>query len=94
MIRSPADGYTLLLTNPTNAINATFYPHLNYDFLWDTDPVAGIVRLPNVMVVGAAVPAHSVPEFIAYTKAKSLLCIAGQRDTPQPVGGTLQVDDL
>src|SRR5580700_665790 len=69
MIRSAADGYTLLLTNPTNAINATFYAHLNYDFLHDSDPVAGIMRVPNVMVVGAAVPAKTVPEFIAYAKA-------------------------
>jgi tripartite-type tricarboxylate transporter receptor subunit TctC len=68
MIRSTPDGYTLLLTNPTNAINATFYAHLNYDFLHDSDPVAGIMRVPNVMV-GASVPANSVPEFIAYAKA-------------------------
>ncbi len=71
MIRSPADGYTLLLTNPTNAINATFYKHLNYDFLRDSDPVAGIMRVPNVMVVGAALPVHTVPEFIAYAKANA-----------------------
>ena len=71
MIRSPADGYTLLLTNPTNAINATFYKHLNYDFLRDSDPVASIMRVPNVMVVGAAVPAHTIPEFIAYAKANT-----------------------
>jgi tripartite-type tricarboxylate transporter receptor subunit TctC len=71
MIRSPADGYTLLLTNPTNAINSTFYAHLNYDFLRDSDPVAGIMRVPNVMVVGIAVPAHSIPEFIAYAKASA-----------------------
>ena len=69
MIRSPADGYTLLLTNPTNAINATYYAHLSYNFLRDSDPVAGIMRVPNVMVVGAAQPAHTVPEFIAYAKA-------------------------
>ncbi len=69
MVRSPADGYTLLLTNPTNAINATFYAHLNYDFLRDSDPVAGIMRVPNVMVVGAAVPAKTIPEFIAYAAA-------------------------
>ena len=69
MIRSTPDGYTLLLTNPTNAINATFYARLNYDFLHDSDPVAGIMRVPNVMVVGAAVPTNSVPEFIAYAKA-------------------------
>ena len=71
MIRSPADGYTLLLTNPTNAINATFYKHLNYDFLRDSDPVAGIMRVPNVMVVGAAEPVKTVPEFIAYAKANA-----------------------
>jgi tripartite-type tricarboxylate transporter receptor subunit TctC len=71
MIRSPADGYTLLLTNPTNAINATFYKHLNYDFLRDSDPVAGIMRVPNVMVVGSAVPVKTVPEFIAYAKANA-----------------------
>jgi tripartite-type tricarboxylate transporter receptor subunit TctC len=71
MIRSPADGYTLLLTNPTNAINATYYAHLNYNFLRDSDPVAGIMRVPNVMVVGAAVPVKTVPEFIAYAKANA-----------------------
>ncbi len=71
MIRSPADGYTLLLTNPTNVINATFYAHLNYNFLHDSDAVAGIMRVPNVLVVGAAVPVHTVPEFIAYAKANA-----------------------
>jgi len=71
MIRSPADGYTLLLTNPTNAINATYYAHLPYDFLRDSDPVAGIMRVPNVMVVGAAEPIKTVPEFIAYAKANA-----------------------
>jgi len=71
MIRSPTDGYTLLLTNPTNAINATYYAHLSYDFLRDSDPVAGIMRVPNVMVVGAAEPIKTVPEFIAYAKANA-----------------------
>jgi len=71
MIRAPADGYTLLLTNPTNAINATFYAHLNYNFLRDSDPVAGIMRVPNVMVVGTSVPAKTVAEFIAYAKANA-----------------------
>jgi tripartite-type tricarboxylate transporter receptor subunit TctC len=69
MIRSSPDGYTLLLTNPTNAINATFYSNLSYDFLRDSDPVAGIMRVPNVMVVAPSVPANTVPEFIAYAKA-------------------------
>ncbi len=54
MIRSAADGYTLLLTNPTNAINGTYYAHLNYNFLRDSDPVAGIMRVPNVLVVRCA----------------------------------------
>jgi tripartite-type tricarboxylate transporter receptor subunit TctC len=83
MIRSPADGYTLLLTNPTNAINATYYAHLNYNFLRDSDPVAGIMRVPNVLVVGAAVPVHSVPEFIAYAKAN-----AGKLYFASPGNGT------
>ena len=69
MINSAPDGYTLLLTNPTNAINATFYSNLNYNFLRDSDPVAGIMRVPNVMVVGPSVPANSGSEFIAYAKA-------------------------
>jgi tripartite-type tricarboxylate transporter receptor subunit TctC len=69
MVRSAPDGYTLLLTNPTNAINATFYPHLNYNFIRDSDPVAGIMRVPNVMAVGASVPVKTIPEFIAYANA-------------------------
>ncbi len=71
MIRSPADGYTLLVTNPTNVINATFYAHLNYNFLRDSDPVVGVMRVPNVLVVGADVPVHTIPEFIAYAKANA-----------------------
>jgi len=83
MIRSPADGYTLLLTNPTNVINATFYAHLNYNFLRDSDAVAGIMRVPNVLVVGTAVPVHTVPEFIAYAKAN-----AGKLYYASPGNGT------
>jgi tripartite-type tricarboxylate transporter receptor subunit TctC len=71
MVRSPPDGYTLLLTNPTDAINATFYAHLNFNFLLDSDAVAGIMRVPNVMVVGAAVPAKTIVEFTAYAKANA-----------------------
>ncbi|HVU39457.1 MAG TPA: tripartite tricarboxylate transporter substrate-binding protein, partial [Xanthobacteraceae bacterium] len=69
MIKSPPDGYMLLLTNPTNVINATLYPHLKFNFLRDSDPVAGIMRVPNVMEVGAQVPAKTIAEFIAYAKA-------------------------
>lgn len=71
VIKSPADGYTLLLTNPTNVINATLYPHLKFNFLRDSDPVAGIMRVPNVMAVGAQVPAKTIAEFIAYAKANA-----------------------
>ena len=68
MVKSAPDGYTLLLTNPTNAINATLYAHLNYDFLRDSFPVAGIMRVPNVMATGTSVPAKTIPEFISYAK--------------------------
>ncbi|MDE2607042.1 MAG: tripartite tricarboxylate transporter substrate binding protein [Burkholderiales bacterium] len=67
-IRSPADGYTLFLVNPANAINATLYPRLNFNFLEDMAPVAGIVRVPNVMTVTKKFPANTVQEFIDYAK--------------------------
>ena len=63
------DGYTLLLINPANAINTTFYDKLNFDFIRDIVPVASICRSPLVMVVNASFPAKTVPEFIAYAKA-------------------------
>ena len=68
-VRAPADGYTLLLASISNAINATLYDKLNFNFIRDIAPVAGIVRVPNVMEVNPAVPARTVPEFIAYAKA-------------------------
>src|SRR5262249_2147279 len=68
-IHSPPDGYTLLLVNPANAINTTLYPKLSFNFLRDAAPVAGIMRVPNVMEVNPAVPAKTVAEFIAYAKA-------------------------
>ena len=57
------------LRRPSHAINATLYDKLNFDFIRDIAPVAGIVRVPNVMVVDPSVPAKTVPEFIAYAKA-------------------------
>jgi tripartite-type tricarboxylate transporter receptor subunit TctC len=69
VVRAPADGYTLLLATPSSAINATLFEKLSYNFLRDIAPVAGIMRVPNVMVVHPSVPAKSVPEFIAYAKA-------------------------
>jgi tripartite-type tricarboxylate transporter receptor subunit TctC len=69
VIRSPPDGYMILLAAPANAINATLYGKLNYNFLRDIAPVAGIIRFPNVMEVNPSVPAKTVPEFITYAKA-------------------------
>jgi tripartite-type tricarboxylate transporter receptor subunit TctC len=69
VVRAPPDGYTLLLVNPANAINATLYDKLNFSFIRDIEPVAGIIRMPNVMVVNPSVPAKTRPEFIAYAKA-------------------------
>jgi tripartite-type tricarboxylate transporter receptor subunit TctC len=69
VVRAPADGYTLLLGGATNAINATFYEKLNFNFIRDIAPVAGIIRFPNVMEVTPSFPAKTVPEFIAYATA-------------------------
>ena len=69
VIRAAPDGYTLLLVNPANAINATLYKKLNFNFIRDIAPVAGVIRVPNVMEVHPSVPAKTVPEFIAYVKA-------------------------
>jgi tripartite-type tricarboxylate transporter receptor subunit TctC len=68
-VRAPADGYTLLLVGGLNAVNATFYDKLNYNFIRDIAPVASIIRTPFAMVVNPTVPAKTVPEFIAYAKA-------------------------
>jgi tripartite-type tricarboxylate transporter receptor subunit TctC len=68
-IHSPPDGYTLFLVNPANAINATLYSKLSFNFIRDMAPVAGIMRVPNVMEVNPSVPAKTVAEFIAYAKA-------------------------
>jgi tripartite-type tricarboxylate transporter receptor subunit TctC len=69
VVRAPADGYTLLLAASNDAINATLYEKLNFNFNRDIAPVAGIARMPNVMVVSPSAPARTVPEFIAYAKA-------------------------
>ncbi len=66
---SPPDGYTVFLVNPANTINASLYKNLNFDFLRDMAPVAGFIRVPNVMEVNPNVPAHTVAEFIDYAKA-------------------------
>lgn len=69
VVNAPPDGYTMLLVNPANGINATLYKNLNFNFIRDIAPVAGIVRTPNVMEVTNGLPVKSVAEFIAYCKA-------------------------
>jgi tripartite-type tricarboxylate transporter receptor subunit TctC len=68
VINSRPDGYTLFVSNLSNAINATLYEKLNFDFMRDMLPVAGIAQAPAVFAVSSSVPAKTVPEFIAYAK--------------------------
>jgi tripartite-type tricarboxylate transporter receptor subunit TctC len=89
VVRATADGYTLLLVGPPNAINATLYEKLNFNFLRDIAPVAGIVRAPNVMEVNPSVPAKTVSEFITYAKAspgKVNMASAGKGTGPHMAG--------
>ena len=69
VINAPPDGYTMLLVNPANGINASLYKKLSFNFIRDIAPVAGLVRTPNVMVVTNGLPVKTVAEFIAYCKA-------------------------
>jgi tripartite-type tricarboxylate transporter receptor subunit TctC len=69
VIRAPADGYTLLLAAPANAANPALFAKLNFDFIRDTTPVAGLIRFPDVVEVNLSLPIHTVPELIAYAKA-------------------------
>ena len=90
VVRAPADGYTLLMVGGYNAINATLYEKLNFDFIRDTTPVGGIIRVPNVMEVNLAIPARTVPEFIAYAKANpGKLNTAGNVGTSSHLAGEL-----
>ncbi len=87
--RAPGDGYTLLLVGAPDAINATLYDKLSYNFLRDIAPVAGISREPLIMVVHPSVPAKTVPEFIAYAKAnpaKINMASAGNGTAPHVAG--------
>jgi tripartite-type tricarboxylate transporter receptor subunit TctC len=89
VVRSPGDGYTLLAINTTNAINATLYDKLNFDFVRDIAPVASINRVPRVMAVNLSVPAKTVPEFIAYAKTnpgKINMASGGNGSTPHVTG--------
>jgi tripartite-type tricarboxylate transporter receptor subunit TctC len=87
----PAYGYTLLLAHTANAINATLYEKLNFNFIRDITPVAGIVRVFNVMVVNPSLPAKTVPEFIAYAKANpgKINMASGGAGGPDHISGEL-----
>jgi putative tryptophan/tyrosine transport system substrate-binding protein len=88
-VRAPADGYTLLLVGTTQAINATLYDKLSFNFIRDIAPVAPIIRLANVLDVNLSVPAKTVPEFIAYAKAnpgKINMASVGTGSTPHVTG--------
>jgi tripartite-type tricarboxylate transporter receptor subunit TctC len=90
VVRSPPDGYTLLLANNVNAINASLFKKLNYDFIRDIAPVAGIMRVPLFMEVNPSVPVKTVPEFIAYAKANPGISMASAGNgTPGHVSGEL-----
>ena len=69
VVRSPADGYTLLMVTASNAINATLYQNMNFNFLRDTVPVAGVIRYPNVVEINNDLPVKTISEFIDYLKA-------------------------
>jgi tripartite-type tricarboxylate transporter receptor subunit TctC len=69
VVRAPADGYTLLLVTASNAINATLYDKLGFNFIRDISPVAGVIRYPLVMQVNPSFPAKTVPEFISHAKS-------------------------
>jgi tripartite-type tricarboxylate transporter receptor subunit TctC len=89
VVRAPADGYTLLLVSSSNAVNATLYDKLSYNFIRDIVPVASVLRVPNVMVLNPSVPARTVPEFIAFAKAnpgKINMATAGSGSTTHVSG--------
>src|SRR4029078_4421320 len=89
--RAPPDGYTLLLAYSANAINATLYDNLNFNFIRDVAPVASISRETTVMVVNPSFPAKTVPEFIAFAKTNSgkINFASGGHGTPPHVVGEL-----
>ena len=89
VVRAASDGYSLLWTTPANAISETFYDNLNFNFIRDIAPIAGVMSTPLVMVVNPSFPAKTVPEFIAYAKAnpgKINMASGGNGGTPHVTG--------
>ena len=91
VVRSSPDGYAILLVTGTNAINTTLYERLSFNFNRDIAPVAGIARMPEIMMANLSVPAKTVPEFIAYAKAnpRKLNMASGGIGTPSHMAGQL-----
>src|SRR6516165_3548991 len=91
VVNALPDGHTLLMVNSSNAINATLYNKLDFNFIRDIAPVAGIFRAPEVMLVNPSVPAKTVPEFIAYAKAnpRKINMASGGNGAPGHVAGEL-----
>jgi tripartite-type tricarboxylate transporter receptor subunit TctC len=91
VVHAAADGYTLLLVSTAHAINATLYERLNYNFLRDIAPVAGFMRVPNVMEINPLLSAKSVPEFIAHARANpgKINMASGGNGTSQHLSGEL-----
>jgi tripartite-type tricarboxylate transporter receptor subunit TctC len=84
VVRSPADGYTLLLVNSADTINATLYPRLNFTFIRDVAPVASLARQPQVVLANPSLPAKTLPELIAFAKANP-----GKVTMASPGNGTI-----
>ena len=94
VVNAAPDGYTLLLATVPNAVNATLYEKLNFNFVRDIAPVAGIIRVPQVILVNPSVPAKTVPEFISYAKAnpgKVNMASAGNGSAPHMAGELFNV---
>jgi tripartite-type tricarboxylate transporter receptor subunit TctC len=94
VVSSPADGYTILMPVSTNAVNATLYPNLSFNFMHDIAPIAGIAKTPFVVVVPASFPAKTLLQFIAYAKAnpgKINMASGGIGSSPHVCGELLQI---